>query len=276
LVVYFQGGDSLIGSLIDSFDTAAPKFLSAIDNFSNQVLEKVGAVIQKISDFISGAEFAPQRQRLVDALLMALDVAIVGSGLLAKLGFTIGEMIFDGILAGMAERAPRLMSLLGIKSKSETRDTSDLLKQNADVTQAQDFMQRFGEDDTAKVFPPEVMEKARERNARLASPKMNMDIIKKNPEALRILMSNPALVEALQDGKVTVQEMIANSGVAEGFTQLKNAMGQSSPVFNTNVTVNGATLGPVEMRQAIEMGVHEAQQKTLRDLANQAQSSIVE
>lgn len=271
LVVYFQGGDSLIGGLIDNFDKASPKFMQALDDFSDQALGKVKEVMDKLTAFFIGDEFAPQREKIAQALMTALDVALIGSGFLLNLGYQIGSTIVDGLIDALAEKAPGVMGLLGITSSKRAKSKFDLQKEQSDITSASDLMDRFGEADTAQVFPPEIMAKARARRDRLKGVDLN-----KNPDFLQgTLNAGNTLDTSLAASEtVTPMDLIKSSKLTKAVLDRQQLSGQNN--FNTTVNINGSSLDQEQLEQAINNGVNKAQMKTIRDITNQAQSAIAE
>lgn len=280
LIVYFQGGDSLIGALVENFDKAAPGFLKALDKFEEVAVTKVKAVMDKIVSFLTGDEFAGQRDTIAKALLAALDVAIVGSAALAKIGFTIGQIIVDGMVEAMATRFPTLFGALGIDSKKSRKSNFDFMKKQGNIEGARRSIAKHGVDATRSsgAFSDEELQRAQDRQRRLTVTPDDIDKIKNSKEALKVLMNNPALARAMHDKEITISEMLSDSSIAPALNKMRGIIGgNTAPTnFTTTVNVNGTNLAADELEQAITTGVSNAQMQTVKDLQNQSQSAIAE
>lgn len=268
LVVFFKGGDSLIGELVNNFDEAAPKFMKSLESFEKLAVGKVKSVMEKIVSFLTGEEFAGDRTKIADALLAALDVALVGSVFLAKIGFQIGQAIFDGIVEVFADKAPALAGMLGLESKKSRGAKLGATKRLSDVASARDAIEKFGLADASQVYSPETIQKAQAFRARL-NP--NAKAAVGNKEAFDVLKNNSGFAKALQGG-ISTQELMKFAGPLTQFNKAIGNTGEGNK-FNTTITIDGNTnLTPETITQA----VNEAQMKTVRDLANETQSAISE
>jgi len=254
LVVYMQGGDSLIGSLVENFDKAAPAFLEALDRFGNKAIEKVQEVTNKILNFLQAEEFAPQRKKIADALLAAFDVAIVGSVALAKIGWAIGSVIADGIFDAIAERSPMLATLVGISSKRQRKKRFEKTKFDEDTANAIKFIEKFGLEDVQKsqAFAPEVLTRAQA-------------LIKKGVDPDKLTNVRRDVLGGRLEKMGSPGQMIRGP-----------IPGMQNNSFVTNVKIDGSDLDEKALERAISKGVNEAQEKTARDMQQQGGASISE
>ena len=297
LVVFFQGGDSLIGDLVNGFDKAAPAFLQVFEDLETKALAKIRSLFDSISNFLTNEEFAGTRSKIGDALLAAMDVAIVGSALLTKIGFNIGQAIFDGVVQAFVDGSPKLASFLGLTSK--TSRAADFKKEETrnEVQGAAANIKKFGLSDTAAsgAYSPEMLAKARQFLESDAGKTVSQ--LQARPSGSAIDYADPSgkLGAALADGIIEVtelpqvsealQKLVSLTGInprqliagADGIPLSQKGKNAEAPIeFKTSVVVNGSNLNPEEMKQAIERGVGDAQLKVVRDITNQATSSIAE
>jgi len=296
-IVFMQGGDSLIGSLVDNFDEGGPAFLRAFDNFEKLALAKISEFFAKVNNFISGEEFADDRKRLADGLLAALDVAIVGSTLLAKIGFSIGQAIFDGVVDAFIEGSPRLAGFLGLTSdrQRKSKRKSDTARQG--VTGAAGAIKKFGLEDASKAFSPEDIAKARQFTESPAGKIISaLQKRKRDVGGSAIDFADPSgkLGAALADGIIELSELQEVSGSLKELSKLtgvdtrqlisgrsgtplsqKGRNAQAPIKFETKVEIIGSGLNEDQLEQAVTKGVNAAQEKTARDIMEETQSAVV-
>jgi len=297
VIAFFQGRDSLVGRLINNFDEGAPKFLKALDNFEQKIVGKVKEIVGKITEFLTADAFAPDRQKLAEALLSALDIALQTSAVLTRIGFKIGEAIFDGIVEVFANRAPLLASALGITSKKNQKKKFDLKQHENQVGQAADFIKRFGLEQTSQVFPLEVISQAQKLVESQSSFSGNPSIQKalkqfSNPKSP---LFNPNLVSALKNGSITMQEL-QQKGVASGLNRLRRetgfnvrsllpglsgklggGAGGGNPVNVSNVVnINGTNLSEDQLKNAVGGALKESMDNTMRESHRTLKPAIAE
>lgn len=282
MVVFFQGGDSLIGRLVKNFDEGMPQFMKAIDKFEKQALDFVKRIVTKVNKFLTDEEFAADRQKIADALLAALQIALAGSKAFFEIGYQIGQIITDGIIQAIMEQNPKLAKLIGLQTSKQREVAFKEASKEQKIENAKRAIAKFGIDDARKVYSPEIIDAAQTRDSRLnvnnIVSKENLDNIKSNPEGIKILMNNPALAAALKDGVVTTAEMLKDSSIVSALQALQNTFpnkGATTNNFETNVEIIGSGLNPQELESAIESGINKAQLKTVRDLEAQGKSAIV-
>ena len=140
--------------------------MKSLDNFEKLVVGKVKAVMDKITEFFVSDEFAPQRNRIAEGILAAIDIALVGSVALAKIGFKVGEAIFNGFADVARERFPTFAKAIGLgESERLVKQRGERKRLVADAVQAADFIKRFGLEETRRVFSNDVIKRAQRLNA---------------------------------------------------------------------------------------------------------------
>jgi len=254
-VVFMQGGDSLIGSFVRNIDKAKPEFLAAIDNFGNAAIAKVQAFMDKFVAFLTDEQFAGQRKKIAEALLAALDIAITGSLALAKIGYKIGEVIVEGIAEAFVRRFPKLGALLGIQTRKQIEQANRLVQSGADTVRARQFIEKHGPAAAAGVFSPETIEKAQGLTERLKA--RGIDPSASREEILRKLMPGFS--------PKSDSYLLRAAGAGAGGTMLP--AGFSSPVFKTEVKIEGSNLPEETLKRLVVDGVAEAHERTARDFA---------
>jgi len=279
MVVFFQGGDSLIGRLVNNFDEGMPQFLRAIDKFEKQALGFVKRIVKKINKFLTDEEFAADRQKIADALLAALQIALVGSKAFFDIGFQIGQIITDGMIQAIMEASPRLSKFLGLQTQRQRSGEFKKAERLQRVENAKRVIAKHGLKDAQKVFSPEIIQEAQQKDKRLRVDnrvsRENLKNIRNNPEGLKVLFNNPALAEALRDGVVTTAEMINDSSIVDSLAKLQSTFPPTSNTFETKVEIHGSNLNEQELESAVEKGINKAQLKTVRDLQSQGKSAII-
>jgi tape measure domain-containing protein len=125
ILAYFQGRKSITGLLLKefgSFEDFARSLSETVDGLINRLFkkfdelkDKAGPAAKALAKQVTDAllNLKPEDFKAFGQLILkALDLALVGSGLVIQLGMTIGAAIIQGIEASMREKAPALARLL--------------------------------------------------------------------------------------------------------------------------------------------------------------------
>ena len=294
-VVFSRGGKSLIGSLVDNFDEAAPRFLKTFDKLEKSILGKINGFFEKVNRFMTAKEFAPQRERLAEGLITAVDVGLVASGKLLKLGFRIGQAIFNGVADAFIEGSPTLAAALGLVSSRQLKKDFSRKSKGQKITGAAAAIEQFGEEDARAAFGDEAVEQAKQFTE---SPAAKFLRTAKGKAALRQVdpTGRRGLRDALKDNIITFDEfkdidkgalrklremtgidtrqLIATSG---GRPFAETGRGQP-PVVNmdTKVEINGTNLSPEQLEETTKKAVRDGQMESARELQRQATGGIAE
>jgi tape measure domain-containing protein len=284
IVAFFQGRDSLIGGLISDFDKNAPAFFATLDKFEEKVLTKVRDFVQKVVAFLTSEEFATVRAKLAEAIITAFDVAVASSAAFARIGFKIGEAIFNGIVELFAVKAPTLARFLGIKSEAAKSAEAKMTGRAQDITTAQSAIKRFGLEEASKQFPPDIIAKAQERQRRLTV----------TPGELAGRRVSGGLTKAAADSEITLAELIGNSAVPQDILRIRGQLPEATPLrpggsmarargltpfsqtVNNNVNINGSQLDEEQLKSAVGSALDESNAKLFRETERSLRPAVSE
>lgn len=259
LVAYFQGRDSVVGGLINDFQTNGPAFFQALDNFEKTVLGKVQGFVDKFVAFFTDDAFAQDRQKLVEAILMAFDVALAASATLARIGYKIGLAIFNGILEVFNEKIPGIAGLFGLETQKMRSTKRGGARQVADIQQAQFFLEKgFSEEDIlASGISPDALSTA-----------------KRFRGIGGFDLENIMNRQLGREGPNTE----ARSGILNASAGIMGMPGviPINPQVTNNVNINGSQLNEEQLKRAVGDGINDAMERTFRETERTFRSPIAE
>jgi len=287
LVAFFQGRKSVVGGLINDFDKNAPAFLRSLDKFENMVVSKVEGFVTRVSEFFTSEKFAPQRERIAEALLTAFDIALQSSAALVRIGIRIADAILEGMIEVFSEKAPGLAKFLGFSSRRQRRER---LESMGRIEQAE-----FAASQLSRGATPEELAQVGVSASAIAAARRRVALREqlRTVKAEVFLHRNPELKAALQDATISPEELLSGDiasqlrelqritgvdtrGLILGRRREADVEGRGELNQTNNITINGTQLTPEELKSSVRSAIDESNESLFRSAERNLRPAVNE